>query len=169
MTGMLLISAYILDPFCKLQLFRKQDKGIDINPEDDTSYTYQYQEAFMMYVESEFYAKHSRVPVIKHSNVPSNNVFPSATASASGQSSFDPYDLSCDDEEYLTPNNVAETTPGRSDYSAILSTAGRLYFNSLPESTNNWGHVHPNLNDYHSDPREISSTCWLPDITDWWR
>ena len=33
----------------------------------------------------------------------------------------------------------------------------------------NWGQINPNLNDYHSDPMEISSTLWIPDITDWWR
>jgi len=31
-TGMLLISAHILDPFRKLRSFRKWDKGMDINP-----------------------------------------------------------------------------------------------------------------------------------------
>ena len=41
-TGMLLISAHILDPFRKLRSFRKWDKGMDINPEDETSYTSQY-------------------------------------------------------------------------------------------------------------------------------
>jgi len=40
-TGMLLITAHILDPFRKLRSFRKWDKGIDINPEDETSYTTQ--------------------------------------------------------------------------------------------------------------------------------
>jgi len=29
--------------------------------------------------------------------------------------------------------------------------------------------VNPNVNDYHSDPIEISSTFWLPQITNWWR
>jgi hypothetical protein len=33
-------------------------------------------------------------------------------ASGSYQSSFDPYGSSSDDDEYLTPNNVAEITPG---------------------------------------------------------
>ena len=33
----------------------------------------------------------------------------------------------------------------------------------------NWGQINPNLNDYHSDPMEISSTFWLPEITEWWR
>ena len=42
-TGMLLISAHIHDPFWKLRSFRKWDKGIDINPEDETSYATQYQ------------------------------------------------------------------------------------------------------------------------------
>jgi len=32
-----------------------------------------------------------------------------------------------------------------------------------------WGQIHPNLNDYHSDLVEISSTFWFPDNTDWWR
>ena len=57
-TGMLLISAHILDPFRKLRSFRKWDKGMDINPEDETSYTTQYQEAFLKYVENEYCAKH---------------------------------------------------------------------------------------------------------------
>jgi len=44
-----------------------------------------------------------------------------------------------------------------------------LYLNSPPEGPQNWGHINPNLNDYHSDPMEIGSTLWIPDITDWWR
>jgi hypothetical protein len=64
-TGILLISAHILDHFRKLRSFRKWDKGMDINPEDKTSYTTQYQEAFLKYVENEYCAKHRRVPVSK--------------------------------------------------------------------------------------------------------
>jgi hypothetical protein len=90
-------------------------------------------------------------------------------ASGSYQSSFDPYDSSSDGEEYLTPNNVAESTPGRSDRAARLLTGARLYLNSPPEAPKNWGHINPHLNDYHSDPMEIRSTFWIPDITDWWR
>jgi hypothetical protein len=51
--GMLLISAHILDPFWKLRSFRKWDMGMDINPDDETSFTTQYQEAFLKYVENE--------------------------------------------------------------------------------------------------------------------
>jgi len=142
---------------------------MDINSEDETSYTTQYQEAFLKYVENEYCAKHRRVPVNKLKTVPNSSLIPSATASGSCQSSFDPYDLSSDDEEYLTTNNVAETTPGRSDRAARLLTAARLYLNSPPEAPKNWGQINPNLNDYHSDPMEISSTFWIPDITDWWR
>jgi hypothetical protein len=50
-----------------------------------------------------------------------------------------------------------------------LLTVARLYLNSPPEAPTNWGQINPNLNDYHSDPMESSSTCWIPDITDWWR
>jgi len=136
-TGMLLISAHILDPFRKLRSFRKWDRGIDINPEDETSYTTQYQEAFLKYVENEYCVKHRRVPVNKLETVPTSNPFPSATASGSYQSSFDPYDLSSDDEEYLTPNNMAEMTPARGDRAARLLTAARLYLNSPPEARKN--------------------------------
>jgi hypothetical protein len=136
-TGMLLISAHILDPFRKLQSFRKWDKGMDINPEDETSYTTQYQQAFLKYVQNECCAKHRHVPVNKLETVPTSNLVPSATASGSYQSSFNPYDLSNDDEEYLTPNNAAETTPGRSDRAARLLTVARLYLNSPPEAPKN--------------------------------
>jgi len=64
---------------------------------------------------------------------------------------------------------VPETTPGRSNRAARLLTTARLYLNSPPEAPKNWGQINPNLNDYHSDPMEISSTFWIPDITDWWR
>ena len=110
-SGMLLISAHILDPFRKFQSFRMWDKGMDINPEDETSYTTQYQEAFLKYVENEYCAKHRRVPVNELETVPSSNPLPLAKASGSYQSSFDPYDLSSNNEEDLAPNNVAETTP----------------------------------------------------------
>jgi hypothetical protein len=56
------------------------------------------------------------------------------------------------------PTNVAEMTPGRSDREARLLTAAGLYLNSPPELPHNWGQINPNLNDYHSDPMEISRT-----------
>jgi hypothetical protein len=77
--------------------------------------------------------------------------------------------LSSDDEDYLTPDNVAETRPGRSDCAARLLTAARLHFNSPPEAPKNWGQINPNLNDCHSDPMEIRSSFCIPDIADWWR
>jgi hypothetical protein len=48
-------------------------------------------------------------------------------------------------------------------------TAARLYLNSPPEAPKNWAQINPILNDHHSDPMEIRSTFWIPDITDWWR
>jgi hypothetical protein len=56
-TGILTIWTDILDLFPKLRSFRKWDKGMDINSEDETSYTIQYQEAFLKYVENEYCAK----------------------------------------------------------------------------------------------------------------
>jgi len=166
---MLHISAHIVDPFRKLQLFRKWGKGTDINPEDKTSYTTQYQEAFLKYVENEYCAKHRRLSVTKHEKPQSNDFIHSAMPSQSGQSSFDPYDLSSGVDKYLTSRNLAETTPGRSYRAARLLSATRLYLNSPPEAPKNWGQGNPNLDDYHSDPMEISSTFWIRDIADWGR
>jgi hypothetical protein len=98
-TGMLLISAHILDPFRKLPSCRKCDKVMDMNPQDETSYTTQYQEAFLKYVKNEYCAKHQRVPVTKFETVQSSNLVPSAMAAGSYQSSCDPYDSSSDDKE----------------------------------------------------------------------
>jgi len=167
--GMLVISALIVDSFRNLRLFSKWDKGMDINPEDETSYTTQYQEAILKCVENEYCIKHRRVPVNILETIPSSNLVPSATASGSYQSSFDPYDSSSNDEGYLTPHNVAEMTPGRSDCPARLLTSATLYVNSPPEAPMNWGQINPNLNDYHSNIMEISSTFRIPDITDSWR
>jgi len=167
-TGMLLISARIDNSFWKLLLCMKWDEGMDINPEDGTSYTTQYQEVILMYVENEYCAKRQRVQVNKPETVLSSNLIPSAMASRFSQSSFDPYDLSSDDEEYWTPNNVAETTPRWSHRAARSLSAARLCLNSPPEAPKNCRQINSNLNDYHSDRMEISSTFWLPDITAWW-
>jgi hypothetical protein len=53
-TDMVLISAQILHPFRKLRSVRKWDKGMDINPEDDKSYTTQYPKPFLKSVENEY-------------------------------------------------------------------------------------------------------------------
>jgi len=57
-TDMLLISAHILDLLRKLRSFRKWDMGMDINPEDETSYTTPSQDPFLQYVGNEFCAAH---------------------------------------------------------------------------------------------------------------
>jgi len=167
-TGMPLISAHILDPIRMLQSFRKWDKGMDINPEDEISHTTQYHEAFLKFVENEYCGKHQHVPVNTLESLPCSKLAPSALASESCQSSSDPDDLWSDNWDYSTPKDVAETTPGWSYHAACLLTAARLYWNSPPEAPNNWGRINPNLDDYHYDPIQISSTFWLQDITDWW-
>jgi hypothetical protein len=58
MMGMLLMSAHIFDPFQKLKSFRMCDKGMDINPEEETSYTKQHEEAFQKDVENNHWAEH---------------------------------------------------------------------------------------------------------------
>jgi hypothetical protein len=98
--------------------------------------------------------------------VPSSNLIPFETASGSNQSSIDPSDLSSDDEEYLMPNNVAETIPGRSDPAASLFTTTSSFLNLLPEVPRSRAQIHPNFNDNHSDLMEITTSFWIQDITD---
>ena len=112
MTGRRLISAVIPEPFRMLLSFMKWDKAININPEDETSYSIQYQEGFLKYVLNKYCANHRRLPVFKPENILHGNVFPCALASGFGQLSFDPYDLSSDDNDYLTPKCIAQMTPG---------------------------------------------------------
>jgi len=83
---------------------------MDINPEDETSFTSQFQKAFLKYVVNEYCAKQTDLPVTKSESLPNINLVSSAMASRSGQPSHDPYDSSRDDEVYLMPNNVAVTT-----------------------------------------------------------
>jgi hypothetical protein len=89
--------------------------------------------------------------------------------SRSDQSSHDPDNFSRNSEEYLSANNMVKRTPERSNRTACLLTAARLYLNSLPDLPQNWGQINLTHNDHHSDSMEISSTFWNPDITDWWR
>jgi hypothetical protein len=112
LTAMHLYSAHILNPFQKLQSFSTWDERMDINPEEATSCTTHYKEAFLKYGENEYCAKHRHVPVNELETLPSCNPDPSATASGSYKSSFAPYDLFSNNEEFLTPNNVPEITSG---------------------------------------------------------
>jgi hypothetical protein len=112
MTGMLLISENILNRFRKLQSFRKWDKGMDINPEDETSYTTEYQQPFLKDVENQYSAQYRHVPVNKLQSLPNSNPIFSAMTSTSCQISFNPGNMSSKDEEFLTRDNVAEMTPG---------------------------------------------------------
>jgi hypothetical protein len=140
---------------------------MDITPKHETSYTTQYQEAFLKYMGNEYCAKHRHVTVNNLESLQSTNPIPSAMASGACQSFCDPYYLSSDDEDYLTANNVVETTPKQSNCEAHLLTTARLYLNSLHDAPKNWGQINPNLNDYYSDLMESSRTFWIQDITDW--
>jgi hypothetical protein len=142
---------------------------MDINSKDETSYTTQYQKAVLKYVENECCMKHRRLLVTKPEKTPNNNLSCSAMAARSGHTSYDPYDLSSDDDEYLMPYNVAELTPGCSDRTACLMTATKQYMNSPLEFLQNWGQDNPNRNDYRSDPMVIGSIFWLPEVSDWWQ
>jgi len=157
-TGLVLISVDIIYLFRKLRWFRKQDKEMDINCEDETFDNTQYQEGFLKYLENKYCAKHRHLPVIDPESIPNHNLFSFAMASGSGQSFYQPYDLASNDAEYLMLNNVAGITPGWSDHAARVLNAARSYLNSPPTLSPYWGHVDPNLNDYQFDTKEARST-----------
>jgi hypothetical protein len=75
-TSLHLISVHIIDPFRTLQLFRKWDNGMDINLDDETLYTIQYQELFLIYVENIYCAKHQGLFVNKPKRVACNDLSP---------------------------------------------------------------------------------------------
>jgi len=142
---------------------------MDINLEEETSYTTRYHEAILKYVKNENCTNRRGLPVTKPDRIPKNILVSSAMASRFGRSYYDPCDLSSDGEEYSMPNNVAETTLGPSQYAARLVTAARRYLDSPLELPQNWGQMNPNLNDYHCDRMEINCTFCSPDMTGWWR
>jgi len=169
MTAMHFISAHILNPFRKLPPFRMWHKAIDVNPNDEIFYTTRYQDAILKHMENDYCTKQWPVLVNILDSLPSSNLRPSVTASGSPEPSFDYYDLPSDDDEFLTPNNVAVTTPGQSNCTASIITASKCYLNLPPEVLKNWWQINWNLNDYSYDTMEISSTFWIPDITNWWQ
>jgi hypothetical protein len=66
--------------------------AMGINPQDETSYTIQYQDAFLKNVENESCTRQRRMSVNKPDNVQPSNFFHSAQASVFVQASFDPYE-----------------------------------------------------------------------------
>jgi len=167
--GILHMLAHNLDPVQMFRSFRKWEMAMDINPQDATSYTTQYQEALQKDVEYESCAKHRRVMVNKLETALPRSLVPSATHSGSYRSYFDACNLSSNDEENIKPYNVAESSPGRSDRAACVLLGARPYVNLPPDALPNCGQIDPNLNDCPSNPTETSSTSWIPDITDWRR
>jgi len=95
--------------------------------------------------------------VIQPKYIPHSILFLSGKASGFSNSSVGPYNLSTNNEEYLTLNNMAEMGSRWSDRTARLLTATSHYLISLPEWPKNWGQVNPYVDDYHSNLMEISS------------
>jgi hypothetical protein len=91
-----------------------------------------------------------------------------ALASGSGQLSVDAYDLSSDDDQSWILTVLAEMTPKWTVCAAPLLTNARLYLYSPPQAPNNCGQNNPNLKGSHTNPVEMSTPFWIPEITDWW-
>ena len=114
--------AQILDPFRKVRPFVKWDKAIDVDPDDEESYTTQYKEAFLKYVEREYCEKPLRKQAsLSHST--SQLRSPSIELEASVHN---PYLLSSDNEGYAPPPPTTQRTPDRNDRAACLLTAARM-------------------------------------------
>jgi hypothetical protein len=102
----------MIDCVRMLRSVRTWDTGIDINFEDGTSYTTQYQEALLKYAENAYCTNHRQLPVTKCNDTLKNNLSFFEIASISDQSPYNPHDLSSNDKEYLMPTNGAEMMPG---------------------------------------------------------
>lgn len=165
-TGMLLIMAQILDPFRKVRPFVKWDRAMNVNPEDEGSYTTQYKEAFLKYVEREY----CTTSMGKQGISSSGSQFHQSSRDPQSSHTDNPYLLSSDDDEdYESQPPPIQATPGKSDRAARLLTAARLYVNSPLEHPANWGQINPYLNDYLTDPLALSGAFWRADAADWWR
>jgi hypothetical protein len=81
------------------------------------------------------------------------------------QWSFNSYDVSSNNGQYLTPECFAAITHGWHNWAARVMTPSRLYSSSPHEKSKSSRQIHQNLNDNHSDPIEITRTLCLPDIT----
>jgi hypothetical protein len=69
------------------------------NPENEISYSTQYLEVFVKYTENEDCAKHRYFPSMKPESATSNIHIFYVMGSRCGQSSYNPDDLSSNDEE----------------------------------------------------------------------
>lgn len=112
MTGVHFISVYIFNRVWNLQSFSIWDSGIYINPEHKTSYSTLYDNVFETYEVNEFFADCGYLLIINTERIRSYNHFHFIQVSRSDQSCYDVHDWPSDNEEYLIPENVAETTPG---------------------------------------------------------
>ena len=131
---------------------------MDSQPEEEKPFATQYQQAILINLQNEDCPIHRCLPVDEPARIPSSYLVPCAMSLGSGQSSFDPYHRTTNDEASLVPKNVAETTPRQSNHAAHLLPTARLYLDPPPEVTMNWGQIDLNLNDYHSNPVEIGCT-----------
>jgi hypothetical protein len=105
------------------------------------------------------------VPVNEFESFLDSNRVPSSTLSGAWQSTFDPHELSRNEEECVTPNNVAETTPGPRNFAAPWMATPSDSLNSPPAAPKSWGQINSNLNKYYSNQMDNSSTFWILEIT----
>jgi len=84
---------------------------MDTAPENEITDIIQNQEEIPKYVDNEYFGKHQCVHITKPISVLSRNAVSFAMVLRSGQLSYDPYDMSHTDEEFLMPNNGCKMTP----------------------------------------------------------
>jgi len=66
--------------------------GMHNNLQDETSYTTQYKDGILKYVDNEYRPKHRHWPIIEPDTLWSDNPVPWTKVLESGQPSFDPHD-----------------------------------------------------------------------------
>jgi hypothetical protein len=126
------------------------EMGKDIDTEDESDCTNQYQQPFLQYEENKYFARYRPLLVTKSEKIPNNHVVSPTPASRSGQSSCDPYDMPSNGEDCGMSRNVAVTTPGRSDHAVHILASARIHLHLPWELPQHCGHINQNINDYHS-------------------
>ena len=167
-TGLILISAAILDPFRKLRIFESWDKEMGMISDDPDSYTSQYSHAFLEYWEKNYVdveggslGGDGNKEKEKESEIDNGNgekVLPQI------------YGLeSSDEEDNIQMTESTYSTPRTASRKSLLMQQARQYLANARVNIESEQHDYPIGDELMSDdPEEVTASFWYPDVAGWW-
>jgi hypothetical protein len=102
----------MLDYFRMVSLFGELGNAMDITSNDKPSYNIQSHETISKKAENKYFAEHRRTSSIQPKSILHRRIFPSPKVSRFVQWSFNSYDVSSNNGQYLTPECFAAITHG---------------------------------------------------------